>query len=492
VTIATVRDRVAALRSVPEARNAVVVAGIALASMVSAFFVGRGQWYLALALFLVLPAVLVFHRNPLLALAVWLAVDPFLQVVSVPGARRLFWVFHRGLPVLILGLIVVARFSGLTRRRLTFGLLEIIMGGYLIVSILSIQYASPTVLATTYLLYDRIAIPMAVYLLVRWYPPGWRSLQAVVPVMAFLLFSQLIIGALQWFAPDLLPGAWLSRAGSRTTGSLSHPNVYGTTVLMAGAFLMHMGRTMERPRVPRWAYSAAFGASIMAAFLTFSRASWLAALVAFGVMFVMHRRAVMRMAGAFAGLALIVVLATPVEPLVENLSTRFYSDQSQQSALSRLPVVLASLRMFEAKPVAGWGYGNFDLYDRQFQGRVGDLFVPDKDHASHNLYLTILAEQGLIGILLYLGPAVLLLIKTPGAVRRLSRDGPTGRGLLVVAWLVPMMHLVVNNFSNMRVPFGLGIYWLSLAIIAGLVMPPRTRSAEPEVVRILQPAWDRE
>jgi O-antigen ligase len=466
-------------------RGATAVA-VAVGSVLVAYFVARGDWFLLAGAALALPIGLWFHRNPLVALGVWLAVDPFLQEVQANGTgRKFYWLFHRALPIAILGLIVVARLAGLTRRRLTLGWLEVVMAGYLVASILSIQFSSPTVLATSYHLYDRVAVPMAVYLLVRWYPPGRRSMEAAVPIVAFLLLFQLGAGFLQWFAPDLVPRAWLGRVGSRTTGSLGHPNVYGTSVLAAGAFLFHMGQSMRRPPLPRWIFSAAFGVSIVAAFVTLSRASWLAAFVALAGMALVHRRAVAKLCVAMSVVAVIVVLVTPVEPLIERAVDRFYSEQSQESALSRLPVVLASVRMFEAKPVTGWGFGNFDLYDRQFQGRVGELFVPDKDHASHNLYLTILAEQGLIGIVLYLGPVLILLAKTPAAYRGLAREGPTGRSWLVVLWLIPAMHFVVNNFSNMKVPFGLGLYWLSIGLIAGIVLPRKRLTDQPPAMALL-------
>ncbi|HVR31597.1 MAG TPA: O-antigen ligase family protein [Acidimicrobiia bacterium] len=478
-TFETMRERPAVVR-------AAAVAAVVLGSVVTALMLDRGQWFLVVGLALAVPAVLLFHRNPLLALGFWLALGPVVQVVEAGGTgRKMYWLFHRGLPVLILGLIVVARLAGVTRRKLTLGWVEFLMAGYLIAAILSIQFTSPDVLATSYHLYDRVAIPMALFLLVRWYPPGRRNLEAAVPIVAFVLAVQLVAGVMQWFAPDLVPGAWLGRAGSRTTGSLRHPNVYGVVVLAAGAFLFHMGHTSGRGKVPRWVYSAAFAISVGAAFLTLSRATWLAALLALAVMAFLHPAAVRRMVVAMVSLSIVVVLSTPVEPVIERAMDRFYSDQSRNSALSRLPVVLASLRMFEAKPVAGWGFGNFDLYDRDFHGRVGDLFVPDRDEASHNIYLTILAEQGLIGILLYLGPAIVLLAKTPAAWRRLPRDGPLGRKFLVVLWLTPAMHFVVNNFSNMRIPFGLGVYWLTLGLIAGIVLPPRVRADEPRLLEAI-------
>jgi len=88
---------------------------------------------------------------------------------------------------------------------------------------------------------------------------------------------------------------------------------------------------------------------------------------------------------------------------------RFRSSESERSALSRLPVYYASFRMFQAKPMLGWGYANFDQFDRRFQGRVADLPNDNKDHASHNLYLTTAAEQGLLGLGLFLGPMFWLL-----------------------------------------------------------------------------------
>lgn len=468
------------LRARPGLVRLFVLLAVSVGSAMAALLVSRGLWFLVIGAVLAVPIGLLFHRNPLLALGIWLVIAPFLQEVQANGTgRKVYWLFHRGLPVAILGLIVLSRLAGLTRRKLTFSWIEVMLGGYLLVSVLSIQFSSPSVLATTYHLYDRVAIPLAIYLLVRWCPPGRRNLEAAVPIVAFLLLVQLGAGVLQWVAPDLVPQTWLDRAGTRTTGSLGHPNVYGTVVLAAGAFLLHMGQTMARPRIPRWCYSLAFGASVVAAFLTLSRASWLAAIVAMAVMASVYKQAVVRLAAAMAIAGVVVVLAFPVEPLIERAANRFYSEQSEESALSRLPVVLASIRMFEARPVTGWGFGNFDLYDRQFQGRVGDLFVPEKDHASHNLYLTILAEQGLVGFVLYVGPAVGLFVLSVKAYRTLPRDGPSGRGLLVVLWLIPVTHFVVNNFSNMKVPFGLGMYWLSIGLIAGIVSPPRRQVDEP-------------
>jgi O-antigen ligase len=226
---------------------------------------------------------------------------------------------------------------------------------------------------------------------------------------------------------------------------------------------------------------AIFAACLLAVFFSFSRASWLAGLaVMIGLMFI-YPKFVTR----FAMLALPFLLIFAGIFLVDQLT---YADDrlnSDQSALGRLPVILASVEMFKAKPALGWGYGNFDLYDRQFQGRVGDLVAPEKDHASHNVYLTILAEQGIVGLALVLAPVIGLAILSVKRWSSLPAEGFWSRKLLLIFWLTIVAHIVVNNFSNMRIVFGLGIWWISLALIANLLAQAPDDGPGPVVAEAL-------
>ena len=126
--------------------------------------------------------------------------------------------------------------------------------------------------------------------------------------------------------------------------------------------------------------------------------------------------------------------------------------------------------MFEQKPIFGWGYGNFDRYDRQFQGRFGDLVNPvEKDLTSHNVYLTLLAEQGLVGLTLFLAPVILLLYQTVRLKSHLPRRGLLSGKMLNLLWLVILGYFVVNSFSPMVVVFGLSLQWIALGLIANIV-----------------------
>ncbi len=50
----------------------------------------------------------------------------------------------------------------------------------------------------------------------------------------------------------------------------------------------------------------------------------------------------------------------------------------------------------------------------------------------------------------------------------------------MVLWTIPVAQFIVNNFSNLKVAFGFGVWWLSLGLIASLVLPDRHTEPAPE------------
>jgi O-antigen ligase len=439
-----------------------------------AYLVVTGNTPFALALLLAVPAITLVLRNPLSAVAIWLLVTPFLVATDGGAIRMIYWLVHRALPVVVVVNLVIGAKLGARGPRPKLRWPELAMAGYLVLTQLSILHTSETPLATTYHLYDRVLIPMCLYLIVRLAQPDARDLQRMLPVVIFLLLSQAAIGVLQWAAPDVLPGFWLERVGLRTIGSLGHPNVYGTTVLFAGLLLLHAGMSRE-PGDGRWRLLWLFPFSLIFVILTFSRASWLAGLVVIVALLSLYPGYMAKLAVVSILLGAALLMSGRIDEQVHMAQTRLRSAQSEESALSRLPVVAASLRMFGERPLLGWGYGNFDRYDEQFQSAVSDLVVPEKDHASHNLYLTLLAEQGFVGFFCYLAPVLWWLAATGRAVLVMPADGHINRQLVMCLWLVLVAHVVVNNYSNMRVVVGLGIWWLTLGMIASVV----TRFATP-------------
>ena len=440
--------------------------GIGL-SLIIAYLAAEGLWLVAVGLLAALPIFVLLHRYPFAGLFVWLLLTPFLVATDGGSIRKVYWIVHRLLPPAVIGIILLSSMLRIHPRKLPkFSWAELAMAGYLIATQMSVIYLNDDVLATTYHVYDRIFIPICLYLLIRFAKPTEKDLQRLLPVLIFVLVSQSIIGILSWSAPQILPSAWLNRVGLRTTGSLRSYSVFTVTAVTCGLIILHSALNHLRSKKSRGLFFFLFALTYFMIFLSFSRGSWLAGLIVLLGLTMLYPRFIGRFSLTVVPIVAVLLSVGLLSSHADWARQRFYSDQSEEAALSRLPVYYASYRMFEAKPLFGWGYGNFDRFDRQFQARVGDLISPSKDHASHNLYLTIIAEQGVIGIFLYLAPMPWCLQLTLRALPKLPSEGFWSRKLLILFWLMLVFHIIVNNFSNMRVVFGLGLWWITLGFIA--------------------------
>jgi O-antigen ligase len=438
---------------------------VALGAVV-AYLIVDDRWEIAAVVVFSVPALFILHRYPFLAVVAWLVLMPFLLHTTDPITRQVYWVIHRFLPPLTLLAILLPSALGLNRKPLgKFGFPEWMMFVYVAAGLVSIQLMNESPTATTYLFYDRVISPMFIYLIVRLSKPDVRMIGWLVPVMLFIAGSQAFIGMLSWFAPGMLPSEWVDSEKSRTIGTMVNTNTYITTLVLTGFLSLHFGLQSNS----KWLRAAAilvFLLTVYSIFISFSRAAWLAGVLALLGVTALYPRFMLRLWLIVVPVFMLVAGAFLQDQLTWA-GERLASEDSETSALSRVPVYVASVRMFAAKPWMGWGYGNFDLYDRQFQMPGAGGFVGDfKDHASHNFFLTVIAEQGLIGIVAFLAPLLYWLGVTFKHFGSLPRHGLWSRGILVIFWLTLLSHFVVYNFANMRIVFALGAWWLTLGLIA--------------------------
>lgn len=455
-----------------------ILLGMSL-SVAIAHLVVNGQWHFALGLIVAIPTGILLHQYPFLSLIVWLFLTPFLVSTDSGSIRKVYWIIHRALPLATLGVIILSSLFRAHRFKLPkLGWAEAAMAGYVIVSVLSILYLNDDVKATLIHYYDRILIPMCLYLLVRLLHPGEKAMRWLVPVLTFIVISQSIIGLLSWIAPQLLPSPWLGRAGTRTEGSFSAYSVFTSTMAFCGLFILHAAIN-EKLKIRRIWYVSLFSLTILMIFFSFSRGSWLAGVLIILGLICLYPKFMLRYSIIVIPVIMLILSGGYMSDHLNWARQRFYSEQSKEAAGSRLPIYYASYRMFEAKPLFGWGFGNFDRYDRQFQTGIGE-FTAQKDHASHNVYLTLIAEQGIIGFSLFILPAFWWLVQTLKGWSNIPRHDFINRNLIFVFWLVILFHFVVNNFSNMRVVFGLGMWWITLGLIASTVNSYRTSTGTLE------------
>ncbi|HWQ16148.1 MAG TPA: O-antigen ligase family protein [Roseiflexaceae bacterium] len=443
--------------------------GLGLGVAASVLITG-GRLIFLVPLACAVPAAIVFLRYPLVAVFLWALVFPFVVENPAGSGRVVFTLIHRASVPAAFGLVVLADWLRVRRQpQVRFGRAELAMLCFLLLVIGNIVVLTAELPQIRQFIrfYDRLFVPFCMYWLIRLYAPGERDLRRLAWVAAFVVVTQVVIGLIGWFRPAMLPDYWLGRAGERTVGTLGNPAVFSTTLLFFGLIAL---RYAMQPRswLAQSLLTAVFGLAYVGVAFSFSRGSWMGALLVLVGLLALYPRLIRR--PAFIGIALVGIVSILLIPGLLDYAERRLQDQD--TAQGRVLSTVTQLTMIQQRPAFGWGYDTYDLYDELFKQRVGDIAVR-QSQTSHNQFLLIGAELGLLGLALYLFPALWWLRLSARVWRRLPERGMVSRRTLAMLWLLLLHHVVVNNFMEMfhAYPFGTTIWWMALALIATMVDP---------------------
>lgn len=209
-------------------------------------------------------------------------------------------------------------------------------------------------------------------------------------------------------------------------------NDLAMTLALALPMAWYLGMTYRRPLL-RWTCRAYLPIAVFAIALTGSRGGMLAGIV--GLMIVplsMTRLSPGRLVTAIAMLAISGALAVVYVPeqVVERLATTG-TEIEELTLGGRFRVWKAGLNAFVAKPILGHGTSSFKPVVAPILGGEGKV--------AHNSFLSVLVEQGIVGLLLYssMFAAVLVAVfKLPRLERRFALVllGTLGVAMLPLTW----------------------------------------------------------
>jgi O-antigen ligase len=176
------------------------------------------------------------------------------------------------------------------------------------------------------------------------------------------------------------------------------PNIYGRflalVMVMLGAVLLYARR--QRTQLVTLAVLAILWGGLV---LTLSRSSLGALLVGLGTLAALRWR-VGRAVFVAAGVVAVAAVAVAISP------TTFGLNQGLNGASNGRPdLVSGGLDLFKDRPVWGFGSGSFETEYGAHHHQPGQTLT-----ASHTIPVTVAAEQGLIGELVYLALVVAALI----------------------------------------------------------------------------------
>jgi O-antigen ligase len=216
----------------------------------------------------------------------------------------------------------------------------------------------------------------------------------------------------------------------RAVGVFNHPVINGMVLTIGFVIAMML---MNQRDEPRWRKCVAF---VIAAgcgygiYLTYTRAAWLSALVVLIIGALMAR-------GFRTGFVAVLCFVFAVVGLNWSVFTSTDREAGGVASVSevndRLNIIQTALSAAAQKPIAGWGIGRFEAVNtfHHQQWSPDTPWINGYAIVSHQNELGILAELGLVGLLLWVGVLVLIVRRLFVAYRTLPDHDLCGKPLAV-------------------------------------------------------------
>lgn len=259
----------------------------------------------------------------------------------------------------------------------------------------------------------------------------------------------------------LPPGAGpATQTEGRLQGGAADPNILAAGLIPAIAFSATL-IGMTRRLLPRAILVLAIGVLTAGLAATQSRGGALAAAVAAVAAFVIYKRHRPQMLAVFGVVASCGFLWSAANPGAwERLTS--YDD----GGAGRADLWQVGWRMAGDHPMTGVGLGNFTARASEYVNQPGGLtyveLIVERPHTLHNLYLGLLAETGVLGLLLFLVVAGACLNAARLAAARFEAIGEpvlasVSRAVMVGALSMLVAGIFISYGADLRL-------WVTLAL----------------------------
>jgi len=298
-----------------------------------------------------------------------------------------------------------------------------------------------------------------------WTPDLVRRCLAVIVGLA-LVFAA--IGFVEYATKTIFLNSQLILANNLHTYFIVNsvfldPNIFGRFLMLV---MIGLATVLLWDRRPREQVAATLCLAVLWAglLLTLSRSSLATLLLGLGVIAALRweiRRAVI-VAAAVVAVGAAAILISP---------TTFGLNQGLDNASSgRANLVTRGVHLFSQRPVWGYGSGSFEAeYRSHYHGNAQSV------SASHTIAITIAAEQGLIGELVYLALVIVAVIR----LLKGARSEPA-RVAIAAAFIALLLHtLLYADFLEDPLTWALLAVGTALARSASMrARPARRRRAD--------------
>ena len=467
-------------------RAAVVIAGFAvyfgmqllLAYAIKQIDVEPMSWVLLTAFFIVSISVALAAAKPTFAFIAWLVVSPL-------GFIFLRLDFGAGVPAITFDRIVITTIAGILlartlveRRRIKAPIPgEWLIGGFIAYTVLLVITLHPggtqvkEFLSTVSERFDHIVLAVVVYyiakaVLITRKQVAWAVIGLVITglYVAGSAYYEHFTGS-AWFSSFL--GAnyrlmYQDVGGGRAAGPLINPAATGTFLGITAFLTFHLGVVSRNKFVKLWCIVGTL-AQLLACYFTYTRSGYVAAVL----LLVLLPFTTGRYRKSYAIFALMAAVAGIVLMPIELSRPDVFRRMSQEKTiLVRAVVTKGTLNIIAHHPWFGVGLGEIDraldVYITN-SGMLGGFYgrgvIPGQGHApgkllrpvtSHNSILTIIAEEGLIGGLLFVGALMALLAHLFRVRARAPATGLLSKDFMSLLIIAVISHIISTLGYDIR------------------------------------------
>ncbi len=299
-------------------------------------------------------------------------------------------------------------------------------------------------------------------------------------------------GLLQSFGVLRAPEGTLLFEAGRAFSTYGNPDMLGMFLLVP--FCLSLSLALETPSVgQRAGWWFAFVVCAVALLLTFTRASWLAAVAALVLLGVAARRRAVRLQAVDAAFLALTVLGlvvvgvrsltsgTGATNVAERLITLF--DTASGSVASRLLIWSGTAAAIGARPVFGYGPDTLLLvWTERAPASAMKVLSEGQVDSAHSLPLHLAAGIGVVGALLYLAvPVGALVVSAKAAFARRDDSAP----FLVAGIWVALTSVILASLVSVT-DAGLGVLiWM----LAGALASQSARTSDISWEKGRVPGW---
>ena len=406
----------------------ILVGVMAMASAAAGVMIARGQEGISLPLValagLALILLMVSVPPPTLFVG-WFFLAPLLANATASPIGKPLGLALYALPGLVLAILTATHLS----RGAPLSFVDFLPAAYVAYALTSIAVTSPVIEPTLYRSMEVVFLnvvlgPCLYYFLVV--GPG-RAVETP-KLFLILMVGACVQGPLAIVEKGTGWNLWGYHAWSNADGGLRAVSTFSNPALL-GAYLgigVVIAVTILTWGGPRRLHRLAIvtlALCIPALLATLTRGPIVATTLAVLLVLVLGRRRLLGVALiACAVLALLVAW-----PHIRSAAIYQQRASNIETVLVREQIQRVSLALWREKPVLGWGFGSYDRVKSSADfpyvpGVSGNIYLYARENTSHDTYLTVLVELGLVGLLALLGPFVVIVARALARARSVVAD----------------------------------------------------------------------